>query len=245
MEFIKDLSVVIGLWVIFYKIAAWHIEYRGKRNIELAEDTLALFYEAKDIIPFIRNPMGFSNETDSITQEPGEDDEEFKARKQASVIFVRYNQHKELFNKIHSIRYRFMAQIGKNKAEPFDDLNQIIKEIILSARQLSRSWARKRFPNEEEKEKHWEKVRKTEDIFWDTFSEDDPINPKLEKVIADIEKICKEVIMAKGTLHGLLNLPIKIKNQLTKQSTGLIRRLRRRLRPVIFVLGAERRFRRT
>lgn len=211
IEFIKDLSVVIGLWLVFYKIAAWHLEHRGKRNIELAEDTLALFYEAKDAFTLIRNPMGFSSETDSIKQESGENEEKFQARKQASVIFVRYDQHRELFNKIYSIRYRFMAQIGKNNAKPFDDLNQIIKKIILSARQLSRSWARKRFPNEEEENKHWEKVRKTEDIFWDTFSEDDPINPKLDKVIEDIEKICKEVIMAKGTLHGLLNWPIKIK----------------------------------
>lgn len=211
MEFIKDLSIIIGLWVVFYKIAAWHLEYRGKRNIELAEDTLALFYEAKDIITFIRNPMGFSDETDSIKQESGEDDAQFKARKQASVIFVRYNQHNELFNKIHSIRYRFMAQIGKNKAKPFDDLNKIVKEIILSARQLSRLWSRKHFSNEEEQKKHWEKVEKTEAIFWDRFSEDDPINPRIEKIIIDIENICSEVIMAKGTLHGLLNLPIKTK----------------------------------
>lgn len=68
MEFIKDLSIVIGLWVLFYRIAAWHLEHRGKRNIELAEDTLALFYEAKDVIAWIRYPISYSNEMDSVKQ---------------------------------------------------------------------------------------------------------------------------------------------------------------------------------
>lgn len=86
MESIKDLSVVIGLWVIFYKIAAWHLEHRGRRNIDLVEDTLALFYEAKDVITWMRNPMGFSNETDSIKQEEGESNFDFIKR-----IFDRVN----------------------------------------------------------------------------------------------------------------------------------------------------------
>lgn len=216
MEFIKDLSVVIGLWVVFYKIAAWHLEHRGKRNIELAEETLALFYEARDVISWIRNPMGFENETDSVMQKPNESSEEFDARKKASIVFARYNQNKELFNKIQSLRYRFMAQIGKEKAKPFDDLNNVIKEIVLSARQLARLWPERHFANEEEKEKHYERVRKAEDVFWDTFDEDDPINPKVDKIISDIEGICRSVIMAKGTLHGLLNWPIK---KLTKNGT--------------------------
>ncbi|MBU1147960.1 MAG: hypothetical protein KKD11_06360 [Candidatus Omnitrophica bacterium] len=209
MEFIKDLSVVIGLWVLFYKIAAWHLEHRGRRNIELAEETLALFYEAKDVIGWMRSPMSFSTETDSVKEEGRETKEQFEARKKASVIFVRYNQNKELFNKIHSLRYRFMAQIGKEKAKPFEDLNKIVKEIISSARLLAILWPERHFTTEEAKKKHYEQIRKTERVFWDTFSEDDPINPKIDKLMADIEEVCKSVIMAKGTLHGLLNWPIK------------------------------------
>ena len=199
MGFIKDLSVVIGLWVVFYKIAAWHLEHRGKRNIELAEETLALFYEAKDAIVWMRHPIGFSNETDSIKQGDRESTEQYGARKKASVVLVRYNQNNELFNKIHSLRYRFMAQIGKEKAKPFDDLNKIVKEIISSSHLLAILWSERYFSTEENKKKHYEQIKKAEEVFWDTFSENDPINPKLEKVIVDIEGVCKTVIMAKGT----------------------------------------------
>lgn len=209
IEFIKDLSVVVGLWVIFYKIAAWHLEHRGRRNIDLAEDTLALFYEAKDAIAWIRNPLSFSNETNSVKQQEGERDEEFEARKKASIVFVRYNDNKELFNRIHSIRYRFMAQIGKEKAKPFDDLDRIIKDIISSAHLLAILWSEGNFKREEDGGKHYEDIKKAKKVFWDTFSDDDPINPRIDKVIKDIEEVCKNVITAKGTLHGLLNWPIK------------------------------------
>lgn len=213
MEFIKDLSVVIGLWVVFYKIAAWQLEHRGKRNIELAEETLALFYEAKDVIAWIRSPLSFSGETDSIKQGENEDKDEFDARKRASIIFVRYNQNKELFNKIQSQRYRFMAQIGKEKTKPYDDLGKIIKEVITAAHLLAMLWPERYFRTEEEKIRHSEKIEKAQKVFWNTFSDEDPINPKVDKVITDIENICKNIIMAKGTLSGMLNLPINLKNK--------------------------------
>lgn len=212
MEFVKDLSVVIGLWVIFYNIVRWHVEHRGKRNIELAEETLALFYEAKDVIAWIRNPMGFSGETDLIEKNPNEDDEEYEARKKASVVFVRYNQNKELFNKIHSLRYRFMAQIGKGKTKPFDDLDRITREIIVSARHLAALWSEKYIMDMERKRKHNEEVEKAKAVFWDTLKEADPINPRINKTISDIEKTCKDIIMAKGVLHQLLSRTFKVKN---------------------------------
>lgn len=209
MEFIKDVSVVIGLWVLFYNLSAWQREHRGKRNIELAEETLALFYEAKDVIAWMRSPMGFTNETDSIKREERETSEEFEARKRASFIFVRYNQNKELFSKIHSFRYRFMAQIGKEKAKPFYDLDKIVKEIVSAARILIILWSEKLPNTEEEQEKQKEQIRKKEELIWDTFSDNDPVNTKVDKLILDIEKVCQNVIMARGTLHGFLNLFIK------------------------------------
>ena len=61
VSFIKDLSVIIGLWITFYKIGSWQTEHRGRRNIELAEETLSLFYEAQDVIEWIRHPLGFED----------------------------------------------------------------------------------------------------------------------------------------------------------------------------------------
>ena len=211
MEFVKDISVVIGLWVVFYKIAAWQIEHRGRRNIELAEETLALFYEAKDVIEWIRHPLAFGDEIDSVKKEENESKEEFEARKKVNFIFVRFNNNKELFSKIHSLRYRFMAQIGKEKAMPFTALDGLIKEIISAARLLTILWTEKNPPDEESRKIHYNQIKLNQGIIWDSFAKQDPINVKMEAIIVSIETVCQEVIMAKGTLHGFLNSRLKKK----------------------------------
>ncbi len=208
VEFVKDLSVIIGLWITFYKIGSWQIEHRGRRNIELAEETLSLFYEAQDVIEWIRHPLGFEDETSSLVKNDKESEAEFQARKRANFIFVRYNQNKELFSKIHSLRYRFMSQIGKEKAKPFNELNALLREIISAARFLIMMWPEDNFRNEEDRKKHYEEIKKKEKIIWDEFSDQDPIKPKLTQIVKSIEEICQEVIVCKGSIHGFLNQKI-------------------------------------
>ncbi len=104
------------------------------------------------------------------------------------------------------MRYRFMAQIGKDKAKPFDDIRGITNEIVIAARILARLWASDFYgTSEEQRKKQWEQIRKHEAIFWDSMDKDDPINPKLEAVILEIESTCQKVISGEGTLYGFLN----------------------------------------
>jgi len=171
----------------------------------LAEDCLALFYEAVDAVKHIRHPASNSGETDNIERGKNETDEKFQARKDASVVYHRFNQYQELFNRIHASRYKFMSQIGKVEAQPFDDLRSITNEILFSARMLSRLWARGNFRTDEQWEKHFAQLSMYEDVFWGDPNEDDLINNKLDKVIVDIEGTCKSVISGSDTFHGLLN----------------------------------------
>ncbi|MGM0601517.1 MAG: hypothetical protein ACQETH_17020 [Candidatus Rifleibacteriota bacterium] len=207
-EATKQISILIGIWVAIYGIDAWRREHVGKRQLELAEDTLALFYEAADAIKHIRHPLSLTQETEDIERGDGETEAQFHARKNASVVFHRYNQYQELFSKLHASRYRFMAQIGKYEAAPFDDLRKIVSEIVSSARMLSVLWARDHFRTDEQWEKHSAQIRKYEAVFWEGAEEDDPINPKLDQVIADIESTCRAIIAGKGTLHGALNIDL-------------------------------------
>lgn len=208
LETIKAISIIIGTWVAIYGIDKWRREHVGKRQLELAEDTLALFYEASDAIKHMRHPMSYGHETEEIERGENESEAKFQARKDASVVFHRYNQYQELFNKIHASRYRFMAQIGKAEAAPFDDLRKILNEITVSARMLARLWARDHFRTDEQWEKHQEQIDTHEAVFWDGLEENDPINIKINKVINDIEKTCQSIISGKGTLHGFLNMKL-------------------------------------
>ena len=191
---LRDIAVIIGICIAIYNINSWRREHIGKRKIELAEDTLTLFYEAADVIHYLRHPFSFASETEDIERVNGESEDAYQARKNASVVLKRYNEHKELFSRIHAMRYRFMVQIGKEEAKSFDDLRKIINEVLASARRLSRLWARSRFRTEKEKVNHQQKVKKYEAVFWENSIEEDPINPRVKKVLLDIERICHKII---------------------------------------------------
>ena len=131
---LKEISLLIGIWVAIYGIDSWRREHTGKRQIELAEETLTLFYESRDIISYIRNPGSYESETKEIKKHEHESDSQFSARKTANIATLRYNKNTEFFNKIHAMRYRFMAVFGEEKAKPFEELNEVVNQILLSAR---------------------------------------------------------------------------------------------------------------
>jgi hypothetical protein len=209
VELLKQISILLGVWVAIYGIDSWRREHVGRRQIELAEDTLSIFYEAADAIRHMRHPASFGYETEEVERGENETEAQFQARKNASVVFYRYNQYQELFNKIHASRYRFMAQIGKKQAMPFDDLRKIVNEITVSARMLSRLWARDHFRTDDQWERHREQIEKHESVFWEGVEDEDPINPNLNKVIEDIEHTCQAIIEGKGTLYGVLNFRLR------------------------------------
>lgn len=205
IETLTLISIFVGIWVAVYGIGTWRREHVGKRQLELAEDTLALFYEAADAIRHMRHAASFGHELEDVEQQDGESDAKFQARRNASVVFHRYNQHQALFSKLHASRYRFMAQIGKEEARPFVELRAITSKITLAANILARLWPREHFRSEEQKKKHWDNIEGHEAVFWEGSAEDDPIKPILDKAIADMDATCKSIIVGKGTMHWFLN----------------------------------------
>lgn len=185
MEIIKEISIIISIWVAIYGIDSWRREYIGKRRMEIAEKLLALFYEAKDVISQIRSPFSFEGEGASRVRNEGETEEETQIYDQAYVAFERYEKHNELFNSIRSLRYQLMALHGHEAKKPFDELNGVVNEIFGASQQLSVSWRRQgRIPMDEaQRQQHLLTMRKSEAIFWEGMEEEDPINPRVTNII--------------------------------------------------------------
>ncbi len=95
-EFIRDASIVIASLTAIFGINAWRREFRGKRQIELAEETLALFYEANDAVRHIRSPVGWANEGQSRKAYPNETAEEKQRLDAAFVAIERYQRYQDL-----------------------------------------------------------------------------------------------------------------------------------------------------
>ena len=193
---IESISLIIAAWAVIFGINAWRREYIGKRRLELAEEVLALFYEARDIIAYIRNPFSFAGEGSTRVVNQNETEEETRIYNNAYVVFERYNKRQELFNKISSLRYRYMAQFGKNTIQPFDDLSTIINEIFTAARMLPFYWKQRSYLSgrvEEQIQREQQEIRKLETKFW-YQGESDSITQRVNAVILNIEEQCLKLI---------------------------------------------------
>lgn len=73
---IESFSIIIAAWTVIISLTAWRREYIGKRNLELAEDILSLFYETRDVIGSIRSPLGFVGEGSTRKASPNESHED-------------------------------------------------------------------------------------------------------------------------------------------------------------------------
>ena len=191
---INCVAALVVASVAVYGICAWRREFTGKRRIELAEDVLVLFYEAKDALAAIRSPLGWSDEGSTRKHAENETPEEKHARDMAYVVFERYEERQEVFNKLFALRYRFMALFGKRKVAPFDEIRKVRTKIFGAARRLARLWSERSLADETtDSDRLWEKIRKYEAIFWEG-DPDDEITALIEKAVEEIEHTCEEVI---------------------------------------------------
>lgn len=205
IEVITQISTIIALWVAIYGIDSWRREHIGRKRADTAEETLALMYEASDAIEHIRHPVSFSTEYGEIERGDRESEQEWQARKNANVAFVRYNQHQELFNKLYAMRYRFMAQFDTDKTQPLIEIHTAVSEVLAAANALSRLWPREYFSTDEQWESHQKLVEKYEAKFWNMMSEQDELANRVKRAVSAMEGTVHAEIDGRGTLYSFIN----------------------------------------
>ena len=85
----------------------------------------------------MRNPFGYQGEGSTREPGPNETKEEKEIYDRAFTTRERYNMHSELFSKLSSMRYRYMARFGKDTVAPFNEVYEVVKEILISANFLA------------------------------------------------------------------------------------------------------------
>ena len=217
LDFFRSISVLIAALTFIAGVSAWKREFVGKRRIELAETVLALFYEAEDAIKQIRSPFSFDGEGSTRKHADNELEAESRILDQAYVVFERHQKREKLFAQIHSMRYRVMAAFGSSAAEPFDELNKIIKEIFLAARMLGTHYWQRQGRVEmasEEFKKHLEEMHSYEAVFWCINEDTDKILPRVRKAVEKLEGITQDAFVTQASI--LSDVIDDIRNSLTK-----------------------------
>jgi len=195
--FLGALPGLITACLAIYAVSAWRRDFLGRRRIELAEEVLSLFYKARDVILAIRSPGSFGEETQDRKPEPGENDDQRRARDLSFLFGHRYNQHIDLFSKIQATRYQFMARFGTGSVQPFNDIHAVIVQLLVAARTL---YSLTQFLQTGlTTQSTLDGVAKCKaDLFG--VVEPDPIRVKVDKIISDIEAITLPIITARDPL---------------------------------------------
>lgn len=191
---IQALAVVSACWAIISGVGAWKREFIGKRKIELAEETLAAFFEIKDAIAFIRNPWSIGTEGNSRKRSEHESEEESQLLDRGYIVFERYESKKALFLRFDTLKYKFMALFGTETEIIFKDTRQALNSIFSSANMLSTYYWQRQGRVQMEKDefqKHLDEMQKHQGIFWDRYSEDDEIRNLLANIQEQLETTTK------------------------------------------------------
>jgi len=187
LEIVQTLAIIAASWVAIRGVNAWEKEFQGKRKIELAEEALYLFYRAEWAVEAIRFPVYDLAQGQTRQPESDETPEQRQARDRAYVTFKKIMEQGQIFDELHKLRFRFMVRFGKENEKLFDDLKRIVDEIKVSARELAELWT---------ENTNVEEIKHHKSIIWSGRA-DDAIKGRLEKIISDIEEICKPIILGK------------------------------------------------
>jgi hypothetical protein len=181
---IQGISLIAASILAIRGINAWSREHAGKKRIDLAEEMLNLFFQARDAISYIRGPDGFYGNGDPLG------DSLNTMVNPTKVPVRRMNENSELFAKIRAMRTRAMTLFGESAADPFTALDEILEDIEISSIALALNY--------DYVDKHpGTEVRPDAAAFMDQLKNklvrqayNDPLKPAIDQMIAQVVAIC-------------------------------------------------------
>jgi hypothetical protein len=180
---------MVGAGVALTGLGTWKRETIGKRKAELAEEVLAAFYEARDIINAARSPAIYVGEGKTRERNGAETEQESRQLDIYFATIERLNNRREFFSQIHAQRYRAQAIFGIDSATPFETLFRIRTEIAVAADMLMTYHKAGDVGSLPDNRRDW-RATIAQSL------ENDPIAARLDKMVAHIEAICRSAIAA-------------------------------------------------
>lgn len=185
---IAAIAAVIGVAIAARGLNKWRAETIGKRKAELAEDILADFYQARDIINGARSPGSFDYEGNTRKKADWENEDDTRKLNGYFATIERLNGKAEFFAALHARRYRFAAIFGVEAAKPYNELHKIYAELVVAVQMLINTH-RDRGEGSLPKNR-----RKWEETIWARYAENDPIPSRLDRTVEAIEATCRPAI---------------------------------------------------
>jgi hypothetical protein len=199
---LTGLATVLAGIAALRGLNAWRRETVGRRKAELAEEVLAQFYLARDILAWARFPIGETSPDAAPPRRSGESEHDALEKQRIYGPVGRLAQESQIFSELQASRYRFMAYFGEEASKPFDEIRRLQAEVIAAADKLIRAQGRPDSAETLRDRDGWEST-----IGWGA-ADQDHIAHRLERVMRDIESVCRPLIDERaGAPHWPSALP--------------------------------------
>ncbi len=200
---IQNIAVIVASFIAIHGINSWRREIKWKKKYELIEDVLVLFYEADEKLKILRNPGSFGNEGDTRKKGENETSEQTQSLNQQYVFYERWEREKDVFLKLQTLKFRFIAMFGKEFLQPFEKVRIILNEIFIANNRLNNKYwkdqGRVKMSDEEFKI-HLEKMHEAEAKIWDSQDESDEIRIRMKNITIQIENLYNQILGRKFSI---------------------------------------------
>ena len=190
---VQASMVLVTGFIAVRGLNTWRAQLIGKRKAELAEEVLTGFYQARDVFVWARSRGLFGSEGESRNATAGESEAVRKARNLYFVPIERLVREKELFAKLHALRYAFGAYFGAATAKPFETLADVHSQIMTSASVLIQSVMPG--PNNDVVLIGVDELLDT--LGWGKRKRPDTVDRSIDEAVGQIELLCKPVLEGK------------------------------------------------
>ncbi|WP_353191429.1 hypothetical protein [Pandoraea pnomenusa] len=196
VDFFAKVAALAAAYVAFRGLYTWRRDFIGRRQLELAEDALVMFYKARDAIAAIRSPMTWGGEVGALERDDGESDFQFQSRQTVAPVFKRSESYSELFAEIEAMRYRYMARFGEGAAKPFEDMVRLRIRILLKARHYAQFYSVDYGPHDGDAiQRQKAKRDEAESYFW-PMDDNGPVETEIARIMKEIEAQARGVMLA-------------------------------------------------
>lgn len=195
-DILENIAIIIAsLSAVYGANKGWKAYIKKKQN-ELIIEVLEYFCRARDAFRRIRSPFSPAGEGETRPQGKTESKQEKEIYDRVYVPIERYKKEEAIFQRLESLKYKFIANFGKESAQPFTKLFNSLNKIFLASNVLRTSWIQqgRRFPSEEAFQDHLERMHKYEGIFWEGAEDPDKFGQEIEATIDEIEVISEKLM---------------------------------------------------
>lgn len=196
LDLLQAISIIIATVVAIYSVNLWRKEVRWKREYEISEETLILFYEAKDALKAIRYPLSSIAECEDRKASVDETAEEKAVLDAAYIVNKRYQMHSNVFIRLQAIRYHFMAIFGQDKQELFIEFQDVVNKVLILAKTMAGHGMQKKGDlTDVERAEYTRIMKEAWGVMYLGFNRLDQIDEQVNAIIGKVEDVCKPYLL--------------------------------------------------